>query len=138
MNTDATIRELLIAGQSESAIARRLSVGIRRVKRIRLELGLPPHKSGPTPSGSHEDKFRRWAQPTGDGHMVWPGATFTIRAGEGCEKTTAPRVAFRIRHRREPVGKVQPDCGLDHCVHPNHVADQPMRKIYTAIFGKAA
>ncbi|MCX4543825.1 hypothetical protein [Streptomyces sp. NBC_01565] len=138
MSTVAAIRELLLAGQSESAIARRLNVGIRRIKRIRLELGLPPHKSGPTPSGSHEDKFWRRAQPTSDGHLLWPGATPTIRAGDGSEKSTAPRVAFRIRHRREPVGKVMPDCGVDHCVHPDHVSDQPMRDTFRAIFGTAA
>ncbi|WP_327738409.1 hypothetical protein OG749_36105 [Streptomyces nojiriensis] len=138
MNTIAAIRELLYAGQSETAISRQLNVGIRRIKRIRLELGLPPHKAGPTPSGSHEDKFWRRAVPTSDGHLLWPGATPTIRAGGGSEKSTAPRIAFRIRHRREPVGKVLPDCDQPGCIHPDHVSDQPMRDTYRAIFGKAA
>jgi hypothetical protein len=51
---------------------------------------------------------------------------------------TAYRIAFQIRHGREPVGYVKPGCEFDGCVHPDHVEDQPMRDQYAAIFGAAA
>lgn len=133
--TTETIRELLLAGHSNAYIVR-LGVSQARVKRIRADLGLPVHKSGPTPAGSIEDLFWRRAQPTDDGHLLWPGTTGELRTTAGKEK--AARVAFRIRYRREPIRQVLPDCGQPGCVHPDHVADQPMRQQYAAIFGKAA
>ncbi|MEU7066937.1 hypothetical protein [Streptomyces sp. NPDC046161] len=138
MNTVAAIRELLLAGHSERAIARQLITSTRRVQRIRHQLGLPAHKPGPTPAGSLEDAFWRRAVPTDDGHLLWPAAAPMVRSSHEGRKESVRRIAFRIRHRREPVGKVLPDCGTRGCVHPDHVADQPMRKTYTAIFGKAA
>lgn len=134
MNTD-TIRELLLAGHSNGYIVRQ-GVSQERVKRIRAELGLPVHKSGPTPAGTPEDLFWRRAQPTDDGHLLWPNRTGELRHTTGRYK--AAGVAFRIRYHREPVRQVLPDCGRADCVHPDHVADQPMRKQYAAIFGKAA
>lgn len=138
MNTVAAIRELLLAGHSNKAIARRLNLRAERAQAIREELGLAAHKPGPKPAGSHEDAFWRRAVPTGDGHLLWPNPTRDVRTGHEGRKETAGRIAFRIRHRREPVGKVLPDCGQPGCVHPDHVADQPMRNTYRAIFGKAA
>lgn len=138
MTTTAAIRELLLAGHSERAIARRLNTSTRRVQRIRLEHGIPAHKPGPTPAGSHEDAFWRRAVPTDDGHLLWPNPTRDVRTGHEGPKETAGRIAFRIRHRREPVGKVLADCDQLGCIHPDHVADQPMRDTYRAIFGTAA
>jgi hypothetical protein len=138
MTGRAAIVELLLAGHSERAIARQAGTSTRRVQAIRLELGLPAHKPGPTPAGSHEDLFWRRVQHTDDGHLLLPGATGDIRAGHEGRKEAAARIAFRIRHQREPVGNVRADCGTPGCVHPEHVADQPMREQYRAIFGKAA
>ncbi|MFE2140242.1 hypothetical protein ACFXA3_00480 [Streptomyces sp. NPDC059456] len=136
MTPTAAIRELLYAGYSNGAIVRQLNVSHVRVKKIRADLGLPVHKPGPTPAGSLEDLFWRKAQPTDDGHLLWPGKTGGLSTADG--KHLAARVAFRIRYRREPVRQVLPDCGREGCVHPDHVADLPMRKTYAAIFGKAA
>lgn len=136
MNTDA-IRELLLAGHSNAYIVR-LGVSQARVKQIRTDLGLPIHKPGPTPAGSAEDRFWRLAQFTDDGHLLWPTDKRQVRTGHGGRRHSALRIAFRIRHRREPVGQVNTDCDTRGCVHPDHVADQPMRKTYRAIFGKAA
>lgn len=138
MNTVAAIRELLLAGHSNKAIARQLSVGAERVQTIREEIGLPAHKPGPTPAGSLEDVFWRRAQPVDGGHLLWPNAAPMLRSSHEGRKESVRRIAFRIRHRREPVGKVLPDCDQPGCVHPDHVADQPMRQTYAAIFGKAA
>lgn len=136
MNTD-TIRELLLAGHSNAYIVR-LGVSQARVKRIRADLGLPVHKPGPRPGGTPEDRFWRLAQFTDDGHLLWPTSDKQVRTGHGGRRHSVLRVAFQIRHRREPVGQVNTDCGQAGCVHPDHVADQPMRKTYAAIFGTAA
>jgi hypothetical protein len=133
----AAIRELLLAGHSERAIARQLITSTRRVQRIRLELGLPAHKPGP-PTSNLEDAFWRRAQPIDGGHLLWPAATPAVRTAHEGRKESVRRIAFRIRHHREPVGNVLPDCEQPGCVHPDHVADQPMRKTFAAIFGKAA
>ncbi|MFB6805416.1 helix-turn-helix domain-containing protein [Streptomyces sp. NPDC056387] len=132
----AAIQELLLAGYSNAAIARQLNVAHARVARLRKEMGLPVHKAGSPAAASPEDLFWRRAQPTSDGHLIWPNPSGDIRHITG--RTKASRVAFRIRYRREPVRNVLPDCGRDGCVHPDHVADQPMRKTYAAIFGPAA
>ncbi|MEU8839986.1 hypothetical protein AB0D97_12765 [Streptomyces roseus] len=134
----AAIVELLNAGHSERAIARQLAVSPSRVQRIRREHGIPAHRPGPTPAGSLEDAFWRRVQHTDDGHLLWPSTVPMVRSSHEGRKESVRRIAFRIRHRREPVGKVLPDCGQPGCVHPDHVADQPMRKTYAAIFGKAA
>lgn len=136
MNTVAAIHELLLAGYSNAAVARQLNVAHARVATIRKEMGLPVHKAGSPAAASPEDLFWRRAQPTDDGHLLWPNPSGDIRHITG--RTKAARIAFRIRHRREPVGKVLPDCGQPGCVHPEHVADQPMRQTYAAIFGAAA
>jgi len=138
VNKQAAITELLRAGHSERAIARQLNTSTHRVQAIRLQLGLPAHRPGPTPAGSHEDLFWRRVQHADDGHLLLPGATTDIRAGHEGRKEGARRIAFRIRHRREPVGQVKTDCGQPGCVHPDHVADQPMRDKFRAIFGTAA
>jgi hypothetical protein len=138
MNTRAAIVELLRAGHSDRAIARQVHVRNTHVGEIRAQLGLPAHKAGPTPAGSYEDLFWRHAQPTDDGHWIWPNATANVRIGHEGPKQTASRIAFRIRYQREPVGQVRPGCGRRGCVHPGHVEDQPMREQYAAIFGAAA
>lgn len=138
MNTHNAIEELLRAGWSDRAIARQVHVRNTRVGEIRAQLGLPAHKPGPTGAGSYEDLFWRHAQPTDDGHWIWPNATANLRISHEGPKQTASRIAFRIRYRREPVGYVKPGCGMDGCVHPGHVEDQAMREQYAAIFGEVA
>jgi hypothetical protein len=138
MTSTAAIQELLLAGHSNGAIVRQLNVSHARVKDIRAELGLPVHKPGPSPAGSPEDRFWRLAEFTDDGHLLWPTDKKQVRTGHRGRRHSVLRVAFRIRHRREPVGQVNTDCGRRGCVHPEHVADQPMRKTYAAIFGTAA
>lgn len=136
--TRAAITELLHAGWSDKAIARQLHVGRPRVRAVRAELGLPQHKPGPTPAATVDDLFWRRAQPTDDGHLLWPHASIGIRAGHDGPRVTAARVAFRIGNGREPVGKVTTGCDRPGCIHPAHVEDRPMRATYTAIFGAAS
>jgi len=127
MNTRAAIEELLRAGYSDKAIARQLHVHRNRVRDLRDELDIPQHKPGPSASGSPEDLFWRRAQPTDDGHLLWPWASTCVRIGHDGPRITAARLAFRIRHGRDPEGKVTNTCARIGCIHPDHVADQPMR-----------
>lgn len=134
------IIELLHTGYSDKAIARQIHVSRLRIRAIRIELGLPAHKPGPTPAASAEDLFWRRAIHTGDGHLLWPGVTSERGAGlrHGGRKHSVYRLAFTLAHHRTPTGWVRSGCGTPGCVHPRHVEDQTMRDQYTAIFGRAA
>jgi len=133
--TRAAIEELLRAGWPVAAVARQVGVRTSRVCTMRAALGLPRHRPGPTPAASLVDAFWRRAQPTEDGHLLWPG-TPRLRAGDHRDRPA--RVAFRIGNGRDPVGYVCAGCTLSACVHPRHVEDQPMRAAYSALFGAAA
>ncbi|WP_199546643.1 hypothetical protein [Streptomyces sp. N35] len=136
----AAIIELLHAGYSDRAIERQLHVSTRRARTLRTELGIPAHKPGPTPSSGPEEVFWRRAQPTTDGHLLWPG--YSPHSGpyirHGGRKHSVHRLAFAMAHHRQPVGHVATGCGTRGCVHPRHVEDQAMRDQYRAIFGEAA
>lgn len=137
MTTDAAIAELLRAGMSAKTITRQLHVHTRRVTRVRTNLDLPTNKPGPTRSDP-ETRFWQHAVPTPDGHLDWPNHDLRIRLGHQGPRQRAGRIAFRIANRRDPIGRVNPNCGHPRCVHPDHVDDQQMRDQYTAIFGEAA
>lgn len=132
-----TAIELMRAGRSDRYIARQVHMGTRRVQQIRRRSGIPNVACGPKPS-THEDRFWRLAQPTDDGHLLWPHAATTMRLGHEGPKASIRRIAFRIRYQRDPIGQVRPGCDHNGCIHPQHVEDQPMRDLYHAIFGKAA
>ncbi|GAA4823854.1 hypothetical protein [Streptomyces ziwulingensis] len=140
MSTQTAIELLLRAGYSDKAIERQLNVSRRRARDLRQQLGLPNRKPGPTAAATVEDLFWRRAQPTRDGHLMWPGYDPQHGAGirHNGRRQSAYRVAFRIRYGREPVGRVEPGCGQAGCVHPRHVEDRPMRQQYRAIFGEVA
>jgi transposase len=133
----ADVRELLTAGYGNRTIARRLGVSIGSVERARNTLQLPAGRSGPKATGTPEDLFWRRAQPTDDGHLMWPA--YTPRNGavikHGGARWSVHRIAFRIGRHREPDGRVATGCGRPGCVHPRHVEDQAMRNQYDAIFG---
>lgn len=131
-----TILELMRAGYSDRYIARQVHMATRRVSQIRARAGLPKVACGPKPSTA-EDRFWRLAEPTDDGHLLWPLAATTMRLGHQGPKASIRRIAFRIRYQRDPIGQVRPGCGQPGCVHPQHVEDQPMRDQYRAIFGEA-
>lgn len=139
MTTRADVVELLHAGWSDKRIARELHMDRRRVRDARHELGIPAHKPGPTPAASPEDIFWRRAQPTDDGHLMWPAysTTYGAHISHAGRRHSVWRIAFRIKYGREPVGKVRTGCDQPGCVHPAHVEDQPMRQLAAAIFGAA-
>lgn len=139
MNLRPDVVELLRDGLSDKAIARQLHIHRRKIRVTRAALGMPIHKPGPTVSNA-EDVFWRRAQPTDDGHLLWPGPARQI--GSGTNRTSVYQLAFRLRHQRPATGHVRTGCDRPGCVHPNHVQDQPMRQqldsLAAAIFGGRA
>jgi hypothetical protein len=140
MTVRADVAELLHAGYGDRTIARQLGVTEPSVAEARGELGLASGRPGPKATDSIEDRFWRRAQPTDDGHLLWP--VYTARNGSvikhGGGKRSVHRVAFQIGNGREPQGHVTSGCGRTGCVHPRHVEDQLMRNQYNAIFGSVS
>ncbi|MFF8656773.1 hypothetical protein [Streptomyces huasconensis] len=146
MKIRADIAELLHAGLSDRAIARQLSVDAKRtVRPAREALGLPRSRPGRKPAPTVEDLFWRRTQPVDGGHLLWTGARGAASQGRcpflrhGGRVHTAYRIAFRIKHGREPEGRVTPTCDRDGCVAPDHVEDRRIRErtksTFDAIFG---
>lgn len=125
---DAEIRALLHAGHGNTEIHRRTGADVSAVRRIRALLGVPaPVRTVP----SLEEKWRKATKPVPGGHLEWTGS----RVGESRTPVlfhqdtthTAARVSFRLRTGRDPVGPVRSECGVLHCVAPEHVEDEPGR-----------
>ncbi|MFD8234053.1 hypothetical protein ACFV20_19495 [Streptomyces sp. NPDC059696] len=137
MNVRADVAELLHAGYGDRTIARRLNVTEPSVTDARAALNLPAGRPGPKATDTIEDRFWRRAQPTDDGHLLWPAydATYGSVIKHGGKSRSVHRVAFRIGNGREPRGHVTSGCGRTGCVHPRHVEDRAMRNQYNAIFG---
>ncbi|MFF8391832.1 hypothetical protein [Cellulosimicrobium funkei] len=152
MKVRADVAELLRAGHSNRAIARQLHTDAKDVAEARERLGLPKAKSGVKAAASVEDLFWRRVQPVGEGHILWTGHRNNGGAEGGCpvlrhggKLWSAYRVAFTIRHGREPQGKVTPTCDRDGCVAPDHTQDRAIREqekrvdaLYAGIFGGEA
>jgi hypothetical protein len=121
----ADIIRLLAEGHSNRSIGRLLHTNPKRVSRIRRELDLPPASRHTTLT--LEQAWQAQTEAVDGGHMRWTGYL---------------RIAFRIRHGREPEGRVLPSCTYPGCIAPDHTTDQPMRdhlnQQYAAIFGRAA
>jgi hypothetical protein len=136
----AAIAELLAAGVSDHDAARETGVGHRRVAAARTALGLPDARTIKGPARP-DDLYWRRVKPVDGGHLEWTGHhnnTGVPVLHTAGRMYTARRIAFRIRWKREPVGRVTAGCDHDGCVHPNCVEDQAMRQQYAAIFGEVA
>ncbi|MFD8075852.1 hypothetical protein ACFV3E_24750 [Streptomyces sp. NPDC059718] len=127
--TRAQITELLREGLSNTAIAARLHCDKKRVAARRQQLGLP---NVVQQALSLEEKWTANTQPLDDGHIEWTGerqATSRTPVMRYREQSYSPAaIAFRIHTGREPEGYVYADCGLQHCVAPAHVDDEPGRQ----------
>lgn len=140
------IAEMLRARIPESHIAKQLHVRRKTVADTRKALGLPAPKRGHRPyEATVEDAYRARALPVDDGHLQWTGSfggDSVPVVNHSSKRVTAYKVAFRLRHGRDPVGAVRPTCGMRGCVSGDHLEDQPMREknrtAYAAIFGEAS
>lgn len=144
MKIRADIAELLHTGLSNRAIARQLSVDTKTVAAARTVLRLPKAKPGPRPAATPETLFWQRVQHTSNGHLLWTGSTYdgTPVVRHGSQHYTARRIAFRIRHGRDPEGYVTVACTVDGCVRPDCMDDRITRqrtdRAFEAIFGAAA
>jgi hypothetical protein len=135
------IIRLLQEGHSNREIARRLGGKRERIARIRAELGMPRYQQGSRLT--LEQAWVRHARPVAGGHMRWTGGVrgCTPNLVHGKRNHSARRIAFRLGHGREPVGRVLPGCGHTWCVAPEHATDTVVRRAdhaFDAIFGRAA
>lgn len=130
---------LLQEGHSDRHIGRLLHTNPKRAAQLRRELELPAadRKAALT----LEQTWATFTERTEEGHLAWTGyhreGTCPVLKYRGNDYT-ARRIAFRIAHQQEPVGRVLAGCEWPPCVDPRHVEDQQMRDQYTAIFGEAA
>ncbi|MFZ3556436.1 MULTISPECIES: hypothetical protein [unclassified Streptomyces] len=145
MNVRPDVAELLRAGLSNRAIARELNVDAdTTVRNARTALGIAKARRGKRAASSVEDLFWRRTQPVDDGHILWTGYRDkhcdTALVRHGGKLHTALRVAFRIKHGREPEGHVTLTCDRDGCVAPGHTQDRLIRSrteaTFAAIFGR--
>lgn len=125
------IEAALHQGWSAARIARELHCDKGRVRAIRNDLGLPAYvRSAHTPS--IEERWRQFTKPIDDGHMDWTGERQTTSGrpllSHGYRHHSAAAIAFRIRTGRDPVGQVRAECGMQHCITPEHVEDEPGRR----------
>ena len=124
----AEIRALL-GEHSNDAIARTLGVDRAAVRRIRAEAGIPYVR--PEQTRTLEEKWATHTRPVDGGHLEWTGergntaGTPVMRYKD--EYYSPAAVAFRIRHGRDAEGYAIADCGMKHCVAPDHVEDEAGR-----------
>lgn len=126
---EAQIRDLITKGWTNNAIARELGVDRAAVRRIRKQAGMPNVPQQPL---TLEEKWASHTRPVEGGHLEWtgerakPSSTPVLRYWPNSYSPAA--VAFRIKHGRDAVGYAIADCGLKHCVAPDHVDDEPGRQ----------
>jgi transposase-like protein len=137
----ADIITMLRDGHSNSRIARELHVDKHRVQSIRNELGLPPFVPAEQ-TRTLEEKWALYTQPLSGGHLKWTGtrgtASGTPLLSYKEHVYTAATIAFTIKHGRQPNGQVKADCGMHHCVAPDHVDDGAGRLAKRAEIRRAA
>jgi hypothetical protein len=115
---------LLAEGLTNTEIGRRLGMERQTVGRIRRAAGIPDVPRQPL---TLEQKWRSFVVPVDGGHMKWTGersstsGTPLMRYRE--QAYTATRIAYRIRTGHDPHGYATPQCGMKHCVAPDHVDD---------------
>lgn len=122
---------MLRDGHSNNRIMRELRCDKQRVIRIRAELGLPTFIR-PEQTRTLEEKWALFTQPIDGGHLEWTGtrgtASDTPVLSYKEQLYTAASIAFTIKYGRKPDGYVKAECGLKHCVAPEHVEDEAGRQ----------
>ncbi|WAZ20224.1 helix-turn-helix domain-containing protein [Streptomyces cinnabarinus] len=133
MKVRADIAELLRAGNlTHAEIARRLGVDRGTVRKVQKALGLPgPRRGQARAHASLEEAFWAHIEPSEDGHARWTGYR-DDRSGlalvfHGKARVPGPRLAFRLRYGRDPVGRVTHACGRPDCHAGSHLADDVTR-----------
>ncbi|MCI4045101.1 hypothetical protein [Streptomyces sp. TRM75563] len=143
MKARSDVVALLRQGIPQQDIMRTLHVGHKTIVAAREALEMPAPVRGRRTPRPIDTEFHARTEPVDGGHLRWTGryAEGSPKLGRQGGHLSAYRIAFELRHDREPVGKAMPGCGYPKCVAPDHVEDQPMREQIqtqlTAIFGGA-
>lgn len=120
----------LRAGKSVTAVSHDLRADRSRIRRIRDELGLATYVV-PEQNRTLEEKWAGHTRPAEDGHLEWTGergktSGTPVMRHRGKSHSPAA-VAFWIRTGRVAQGQTSADCGMQHCVAPEHVKDEAER-----------
>lgn len=146
---DAATRQataMLRAGATTRQIYDATHISYNTIAALRRTLKLP-RAQRTLDCRTPEETYALYAIPGEDGHARWEGPWAgrmpqIHHPGRRGRKESALRVAFRMRHGREPVGYVRPACGQRWCVASGHLMDRTMRdqftRTYNAIFGQAS
>jgi hypothetical protein len=119
---DQQIRDLAAAGHSNAHIAARLGISPSGVTSARRRLGLPAvTRHAPTV----EEQFAAHTRVTDDDHLVWTGA-YQRGTLPVLNHTPAARIAWRLTHGADPVGKVHATCDQPGCL--KHLEDAATRQ----------
>ncbi|MGW2951599.1 hypothetical protein [Streptomyces eurythermus] len=120
------IARLLKAGPvSDAEVCRQLRCHKRYVAEVRRDLGLPKYRP-PRRVWGRED-YERLSVPLTGGHRRWKGRYDQFGVPVASRLLTAYRLAFRVHHGREPVGRVEGTCRYKRCVAGEHLTDRILR-----------
>ncbi|MEV6738614.1 hypothetical protein AB0N14_17465 [Streptomyces sp. NPDC051104] len=111
---------------SNTEAAVRLGVDRRFVARVRADLGLPQYQRPPV--RWTQERFDQMTRQLRGGHRRWLGRTSPDGVPMASRDESAYRVAFRLHHGRDPVGRVEGTCTRKRCVAGGHQRDDVMRK----------
>lgn len=114
-------------GLSDSAVAKLLGVCRNSVGRIRRAEGIPAFTNARTLA----QVIMQDARTDDDGHTHWDG----VRDIHGIPQVRldgryvpVSHVAFEMRYGHKPSGYVKADCGVKHCLTPDHMLDDRGRR----------
>lgn len=144
MKIRVDVADMIRAGATTTAIKAVLHVGHGTVANARKALGVPAPTLCGRPLLPIPDLFHARTEPVDGGHLRWTGyvSKGVPTLGRRGRPYSAYRIAFTLKHGREPIGLVRSSCDYPRCVAPDHVQDQPMRQQldaqYAAIFGSEA
>lgn len=126
--TRGEIIAMIRDGHTDSRVARELRCDRTRVRGIRRSLGVPVPPRQPL---TIEQKWAALTRPAKGGHLEWVGErqrdTGTPLFRYKGRSVSPAAIAFRIRHGRDAQGYAYAECGLRHCVAPDHVDDEAAR-----------
>lgn len=125
---DEIIR-MLNDGVSNRRIEAELHVRRQTIRAIRAELGMKPARGGT----SKEEKLAKFSLPPDEnGHVGWTGRRMSSGTPSirhlGVE-TSAANEVFRMYRGRDALGNVLSECGVKHCLEPEHLSDARDRRL---------
>lgn len=111
---------------SNREAARRLRASTGTVAKVRADLGMAPYVVHRSEGWTARD-YEELSVPLRGGHVRWRGRHSPTGAPMAGKELTAYRLAFRLHHGRDPVGRVTGTCRMKRCVAGAHLADAVVR-----------